>query len=125
MDRARTTQGAHPAPGEPQPVLLARGVFQEDLQRIAELLEANGIDFDVEETPHGGMAHEPEWRVLVAPPDAARARRAVAALARSAMPDRPSAPAPRPLFESHGTELLRVALMALCFGLAAWLLLRS
>lgn len=131
MDRASRPRGAPPLPDAAQPVLVAGGVFQEDLQRVTELLQASAVDFEVQQTPRSAIGHDPVWRVFVAPADAERARRTLATLAPPTHAPGPggqtgpAGPAPGPLFDSIAPELIRVTLMALCFGLALWLLLRS
>ncbi len=100
-------------------VVVARGTSEAELRRVAQILHDGGVPFQVEEGV-GGNPERPLWRwdVLVGTDDLDDARRLL-----SAEPETPGPrdPAPGPLFESSGSDLLRVGLMLISFGLAGGL----
>jgi hypothetical protein len=108
-------------PGEP--VVVAKGSAEGELRRVARLLHAAGIHFEVEEGIGGSPEHPQwQWQVIVLADSLDAARRAL-----SAEPARPTSaePAPGPLFEPRGQELFRVALALAALGLAGGLWLRT
>jgi hypothetical protein len=106
-----------------QPIVVAKGSAEGELRRVARLLHDAGVQFEVEEGM-GGSPEHPQWRwqviVLAESLDVARS-------ALSSEPARPSSsePAPGPLFEPHGQDLIRVVLALAALGLAGGLWLRT
>ncbi len=103
--------------------IVARGTSEDELELVVRLLHDAGVRFDVDE----GVGSDPDgpqwtWQVRVSGEAVDEARRA---LARERQIPATPEPSSRPLFESRGSEFLRVILVLSSFGLAGGLFLQT
>ncbi len=103
--------------------IVARGTSEDELELVVRLLDGAGIRFDVDE----GVGSDPDgpqwtWQVRVSGEAVDEARRAMAR--ERQVPATPE-PSPGPLFESRGSEFIRVILVLSSFGLAGGLFLQT
>ena len=121
------TPGGEPTGIQGPRVVIAQGTERVDLAQLSEALDAHSVTFEVNEDPSGESGVG--WQVIIPIGEVMRARGAVADLTRAReraegheMVGSVGSPPPPIDSPSHG-NLLRLVLMALCFGLALWLAL--
>lgn len=108
-------------------VVIAQGTERADLALLIEALEAHSVNFEVHEDPSG--ASDGGWQVVIPIGEVMKARAAVADLTRAREQsdgrslEGPVGSPPPPLYAPGHGNLVRLVLMALCFGLALWLAL--